>query len=84
MENNNKIKINTLEICMKQLQNNFAKFENKFDKFEDNIRTKFDSMEEKLEKKFVTKKEFGPIQKIVYSAIGAILLWVGGKLLGLL
>lgn len=38
-------------------------------------------LDKKLDEKFVTKERFGPIEKIVYGAVGAILLAVLGALL---
>ncbi len=56
----NQIKINTeLKICMDNLKEDVTYIRNKMDK---------------LEEIFVTRKEFGPIQKLVFGLVGAILL----------
>jgi hypothetical protein len=61
-EDDNQIRINAeLQICMKQVQEDIKRILNKLDN---------------LENVFVTRKEFGPVQKIVYSFIGLVMATV--------
>ena len=57
-----KLTNNELKIIMDNLTKQLDNFEEKFDKFCI-----------KAEQSFVSKKEFKPVQKIVYGAVGTIL-----------
>ena len=57
----NQIKINTLEILMNQVTDDIKYIREKLDHLEDI---------------FVTRKEFGPVQKIVYGLVGTIITTV--------
>ncbi len=60
------LKINTLEVTMKQVQTDIKE-----------IKSLLLSMEDK----FVTRKEFGPVQRIVYGMVGTVLTTVLAGLL---
>lgn len=47
------------------------------------VKLELNQLQEDVEKKFVTKSEFAPVKKIVYSAAGLILIGVFGALINL-
>ncbi len=55
----------------------------RFDRFEEKQDTQIDSIYKKLTDEYVTCKEFEPIQKAVYAAIGLIVFAVIGALVTL-
>lgn len=74
------IKINTLEVCMTQVQETLKKLEGRFDLLDDKLDKKF----KELDEKFVSRKEFGPVEKISYTLVSFVCLWALGKLLNLI
>jgi thiosulfate reductase cytochrome b subunit len=59
------LEINTLKICMQNIEKRFDKLEGKFDGFIKEIKDSY-----------VSKIEFKPVQKIVYGLVGTILTTV--------
>ena len=62
------IKINSLELNMKQVQKDISEIKDDYKEFKKD----FGDFKDHLEDNFVTRKEFTPIQKIVYGLMGTI------------
>lgn len=70
MDHDSQIKLNTkMEVFMDQTRKDIKEMNEKLDKF----LTLFLEQDEKFEKKYISKKEFGPVQKIVYGMVGLML-----------